>query len=272
MNAAIAMLSAVLAAQDGPGVSRVISVEDTAKLKAVRDGIGAITGLDQRYTDHRHENGMVYHTFIPRALKPGKKYPVVIFLHGHTDLTLDTHKGFPKGVWSLPRVQEKHPHILYVPRHRKREERWNDPDYRALVLAAFDDYVAGLNADPDSPNADPDRIYLTGFSKGGIGTWNYIRAHPRRFAAAAPLSGFFAGPQTAGEAAAIRHVPVWIFNGDGDRGVKGSRTSFKAMKDAGARDVRYHEYAKQGHVIDDFAYFTPGFLDWMFAQRRSGPK
>ena len=58
----------------------------------------------------------------------------------------------------------------------------------------------------------------------------------------------------AEEAKSINHVPVWIFNGDGDRGVKGSRISFKALKEADAADVRYHEYKAQGHVIDDFAY------------------
>ena len=96
----------------------------------------------------------------------------------------------------------------------------------------------------------------------------YIRTFPRKFAAAAPLSGFSHGPQNADEAKAIRHIPIWIFNGDGDRGVKGSRISFEALKEAGADDVRYHEYLKQGHVIDDFAYFTTGFMDWLFSQKR----
>lgn len=44
------------------------------------------------------------------------------------------------------------------------------------------------------------------------------------------------------------------------------------LKKAGARDVRYHEYKKQGHVIDDFAYFTQGFMDWLFAQKLLSPR
>jgi hypothetical protein len=43
------------------------------------------------------------------------------------------------------------------------------------------------------------------------------------------------------------------------------------LKKAKARDVRYHEYKNQGHVIDDFAYFTNGFMDWLFAQKRTSP-
>ena len=115
------------------------------------------------------------------------------------------------------------------------------------------------------------------YSKRGISVLNSSRVLPpclhRRlaisfFAAAAPLSGFFHGPQNGEEAKAIKHIPIGIFNGDGDKGVKGSRISFKALKEAGAADVRYHEYKTQGHIIDDFAYFTDGFMEWMFAQKR----
>jgi hypothetical protein len=51
--------------------------------------------------------------------------------------------------------------------------------------------------------------------------------------------------------------------------VAGSRLSYQMLKKAGARDVRYHEYEKQGHVIDDFAYFTEGFMDWLFGQKQT---
>ncbi len=168
----------------------------------------------------------------------------------------------------MPEVQKKHPHIVFLPRNRVKTEKWTKAEYRNRVIAAFDDFVKELNISNDSPNIDLDRVYITGFSRGGQGTWNYIRNFPNKFAAAVPLSGFSFGPQNAQEAASIKHIPIWIFNGDGDRGVKGSRISFKALKKSGAVDVRYHEYKKQGHVIDDFAYFTDGFFDWMFSQKR----
>jgi predicted peptidase len=254
--------------EDAPGVSRIISVEETKKLKAIRDEIGEIKGLGELYQDRTHENGLPFHVYVPEALEPGVKYPMVTFLHGHTDLTIDTHKGFPKGVWSLPEIQKAHPHILFVPRNRVKEDKWASDAYRAMTVKALDDLVAEFNADPKTPNVDVDRLYLTGFSRGGQGTWNFIRTFPKKFAAAAPLSGFSHGPQNAEEAEAIKHIPTWIFNGDGDRGVKGSRISFKALKEAGAADVRYHECQSQGHVIDDFAYFTDGFMTWLFSQKR----
>ena len=254
---------------DAPGVSRVISVEETKKLKAIRDEIGEIKGLESLYEDRTHSNGLPYHVYIPKKLKAAVEYPMVTFLHGYTDLTIDTHKGFPKGVWSLPGIQSAHPHILFVPRNRKKEDKWSSDEYRTMTIKALDDLIAELNGDPATPNVDVDRLYLTGFSRGGQGTWNFIRKFPNKFAAAAPVSGFSLGPQNSEEAKAIKHIPIWIFNGDGDRGVKGSRISFKALKEAGANDVRYHEYKNQGHVIDDFAYFTNGFMAWMFAQKRS---
>lgn len=260
--------AATALAEDAPGVSKIISSEETKQLKAIRDGIGEIKGLDQLYQDRKHPNGLPYHIYIPKQLKAGVSYPLVTFLHGHTDLTIDTHKGFPKGVWSLPEIQQAHPHILFVPRHRNEKDHWAKDEYRAMTLQALDDFIVELNDDPETANIDVDRLYLTGFSRGGQGTWNFIRSFPNKFAAAIPLSGFSHGPQNSAEAEDIKHIPTWIFNGDGDRGVQGSRISFKALHEAGASDVRYHEYQSQGHVIDDFAYFTPGFMDWLFAQKK----
>ncbi len=245
----------------------VITPTQTQKLKTVRDSLGSIPKLDSLYEDRTHTNGLPYHIHVPKSLKAGKKYPLVTFLHGYSDLTLDTHKGFPKGVWSLPRVQSEHPHILFVPRYRTFDDMWVQDKYRAMVIEALDDLAEEFNADRKSPNIDTTRLYLTGFSQGGMGTWNTIKHYPHKFAAAAPLSGFSHGPQNASQAEAIKHIPLWIFNGDGDRGVGGSRLSFQVLKKANARDVRYHEYEKQGHVIDDFAYFTEGFMDWLFAQK-----
>ncbi len=247
-----------------------IPADGWRRLKAVRDSIGAISNLDSLYEYQTHANGLPYHVYVPGALSPGISYPLVVFLHGHTDLALDSHKGFPKGVWSLPLVQDRHPHVLFLPRHRTDDDIWTDDGFRTMVMQALDDLVADLNASEATPNIDPLRIYLTGFSLGGKGTWNYVRRYPNRFAAAVPLSGYFHGPQSEAEAREIKHVPVWIFNGDGDDGVEGARAAYRALEAAGAPDVTYHEFVDHGHVIDDFSYFTEGFMDWLFAQKKDG--
>ena len=73
-------------------------------------------------------------------------------------------------------------------------------------------------------------VYLAGFSMGGMGAWDYVKHEPNRFAAVCPLSGFSAGPQNEAEAKLIQHVPIWIFNGDGDNGVRDSRLSYQMLK------------------------------------------
>lgn len=245
----------------------VIPKNEYKKLKAVRDSYESIDNLDKLYSNRRHKNGLLYHIYVPTNLVPGKKYPLVTFLHGYTDLTIDTHKGFPKGVWSLPLIQKDHPHILFVPRHRTTKDKWTQESYRKMTIEALDDLIKEFNGDLNYPHIDTRRLYLTGFSQGGQGTWDFIKYYPHKFAAASPLSGYFKGPETVSEAEKIKHIPIWIFNGE-DNGVKGSRVSFKMLKQAGAKDVSYHEYPGQGHVIDDFAYFTPGFIDWFFSQQK----
>jgi len=250
----------------------LISVEQRKRSEKIRDSIGSIKYLHSLYQNRTNPNGLPYHLYVPTALKAGTKYPLVIFLHGHSDVTLGTHKGFPKGIWSLPQVQTKHPHILFVPRFRTKDDAWVHDDYRKMVMKALDDLVREFNHAPNKPGIDVDRVYLTGFSMGGMGAWDYLKHEPHRFAAVCPLSGFNFGPQNPAEAKAIRHVPIWIFNGDGDPGVAGSRLSYQMLKSVGAPNVRYHEYVKCGHVIDDFAFFTDGFMDWLFAQKRKKAK
>ncbi|MFZ1289886.1 MAG: alpha/beta hydrolase-fold protein [Melioribacteraceae bacterium] len=246
----------------------VISQEQIQKLLTIRDSYGSIAKLDSLYEDRIDHNGLPYHIYVPKNLKNRENYPLVIFLHGFSDLTIDTHLGFPKGVWSLPLVQDKHPHILFVPRYRNFDDMWVQNNYRDMVIETLDNLIKEFNGNQDTPNIDTTRVYITGFSQGGMGTWNFIKYYPNRFAAAAPLSGFSEGPQNLEQAEKIKYMPIWIFNGDGDKGVTASRLSFQMLKKANALDVKYHEYENQEHVIDDFAYFTDGFMDWLFAQKR----
>ena len=249
----------------------IIPQSQYQSLIAIRDSIGSITGLDTLYEDRTHSNGMPYHIYIPKNLQASVDYPLVIFLHGFTGIPLDVHNGFPKGVWSLPMFQDKHQHILFIPRYRTTNDFWPTDTYRDMFLETLNDLIAELNNNPEQPNIDTTRIYLTGFSQGGMGTWNYLRAFPHKFAAAVPLSGFNYGPQTVVEAEEIKHVPIWIFNGDNDTSVEGSRMSFNVLEAAGASDLTYHEYVDQTHVIDDFAYFTEEFPDWLFSQNLNSP-
>jgi dienelactone hydrolase len=119
------------------------------------------------------------------------------------------------------------------------------------------------------PNIDPHRLYITGLSMGGYGTWDAIERWPDYFAAAAPLAG--AGDPS--KASRLVNLPIWAFHGsgDGDVPVSSSRDMIEAIKVAGGHP-RYTEYASAGHDIWIMVYSTPAFMSWLFSQHNSYPR
>ncbi len=128
---------------------------------------------------------------------------------------------------------------------------------------------------------DDRRQYLTGLSMGGNGSWYLSYHYGERFAAVAPICGWVGSfgrlgafvPDTdephAAVAARIGATPVWIFHGetDGVVPVAESRAMAEALRDAGGV-VTYSEIPGTGHNSWDAAYASPGFAEWLFAQRR----
>jgi predicted peptidase len=110
---------------------------------------------------------------------------------------------------------------------------------------------------------DTTRVYLTGISMGGEGTWSLAAAHPRRWAAIVSICGG-GDPKNAPP---IKDIPCWCFQGDADKGVVGqSRIMIKALGDAGGRPL-YHEYPGVGHNCWDRAYATPDLYEWLLEQK-----
>ena len=106
-----------------------------------------------------------------------------------------------------------------------------------------------------------------------------VQAGNQILAAGAPVQAVFGGFQVLGFLVIYLKIvdqqlqigkPIAFFqkNFPGDDGVGGSRLSYQMLRSVQAADVRYHEYKNQDHVIDDFAYFTEGFMDWLFAQKK----
>src|SRR5262249_23065982 len=106
----------------------------------------------------------------------------------------------------------------------------------------------------------------TGLSMGGYGTWSMAAAHPDKWAAIVPICGG-GNPQSAEK---IKGLPVWTFCGDKDsaRILEGTRSMVKALKDAGAKDVRYDKSPGVGHNSGDRAYGPRELSDWLLMQRR----
>ncbi len=130
-----------------------------------------------------------------------------------------------------------------------------------ILLAILDGIEKGF------PSIDPDRVYITGASMGGFGTWELIMRRPDLFAAAAPVCG--GGDETKAER--VAKLPIWMFHGEKDEAVKvlASRTMHEALRKLGA-PVFYREVPGAPHNIGDPTMRTD-MLEWLFAQRRGGP-
>ena len=201
----------------------------------------------------------------PTGYDPAKKYPLVVFLHGSgesgTDnkLQVSLHMGVPGGgsVFMLPANQAMNPTFFVAPQAPSPGVMgWMGiPGQAVLKLIAYLEQQFSI---------DPARLYVTGLSMGGYGTWWLIENNPTLFAAAVPMSG---GGDTT-KAAAIAQLPIWDFHGAIDPlvPVAQSRDMIAALMAAGGHP-KYTEYPNGQHDIWDTAYTEPALLPWMFLQR-----
>lgn len=211
----------------------------------------------------------------PETVEPGKTYPLVIFLHGAGERGTDNKnqlKYFPEFM-AKPEQRRKYPCYILAPQCRGDEQwvsvPWGDKKSTPLpkepsammqaAMAAIDQTVK------DSP-IDKNRIYLTGLSMGGYGSWDLAIRRPDFFAAVAPICG--GGDET--KAALLKNVPVWAVHGDNDSVVPASRSRemIDAIKAAGG-SPKYTEIPNVGHFSWNPAYQDPnGLTPWMFEQKK----
>ncbi|MGL4463361.1 MAG: dienelactone hydrolase family protein [Planctomycetia bacterium] len=208
-----------------------------------------------------------------RPLAAGELYPLVIFLHGAGERGDDNEAQLVHGVKEFAKdsARKDFPCFLVAPQCPE-GKKWVEVDWsamthvsptepsesEALLVALIDDLVK------EHP-IDPARLYVTGLSMGGYGTWDLICRYPERFAAAGVVCG--GGDETAAPKAA--KIPVWVFHGakDGAVPVERSRNMIAALKKAGG-SPKYTEYPEVGHNSWDAAYADPDFMSWLFAQKK----
>jgi len=182
----------------------------------------------------------------------GKRWPMIVFLHGAgergDDLELVKLHGPPK----LIEAGERYPFIIASPQQPAGE--WWSPDMVGWLTKE-------LTA---SQRVDPDRVYLTGLSMGGYGTWDTAMKYPELYAAIAPICGR-GDPANAWK---LRHIPTWIFHGAKDDVVpiKQSDDMYKALKPYGK--VKYTVYPEADHDSWSETYQNLDLYDWFLSQRR----
>lgn len=221
-----------------------------------------------------------YQVYVPADWSKHKKWPVILFLHGAgergDDGLIQTEVGMGTAV---RRHLDRFPCLVVFPQCR-RNVWWLAPEMETQALRALEQAIKEFNGDPQ-------RVYLTGISMGGYGTWNIAPKYPGKFAALVPVCGGVRLPPSARNlpgmpsdppegryaeiAQKIGSVPVWVFHGSADTAVPvaESRKMVEALKAAG-RNVKYTEYEGVGHNSWDRAYAEPELLPWMLAQRLGG--
>ena len=207
--------------------------------------------LDVRHTSPIK---MDYLLYLPEEYGiENKQWPLVLFLHGAGErgdsLDLVTLHGPPKLV-----KQGKHFPFVLVSPQCPLGQFWR-PDELDGLLKHIQNKI----------QIDKNRIYVTGLSMGGFGTWALAERYPNRFAAIVPICGR-GNPFIAGW---IKHLPTWVFHGDADSvvQVENSRKMVEALKEAG-NPVRYTEYPGVGHDSWTETYDNPELYGWLLKQER----
>jgi dienelactone hydrolase len=213
-----------------------------------------------------------YSLFLPDDFQPGsgKKYPLMLFLHGKGEVgpMVDRVReyGTPQLVEGNPEFRKKCPFIVLAPQINgimdMKEAR--DADYNVAILDAV------CKTYP----VDLDRIYVTGFSYGGTGTWRTAIEHPDRFAAAAPICGRAIDAKLvdpARVASQLRYLPIWAIVGekDGDF-AKGASYMTKLLMAAGT-NIRLTIIPNKGHDIWDPYFGGSEFYQWLLSNTRGHP-
>lgn len=199
-----------------------------------------------------------YLLYVPKGYgeEKGKRWPVIVFLHGSGERGTDLNKVKLHGP---PKVIEQGmdlPFVVVSPQCPA--DKWWDP---AVVVALLDDVLAKYDTDSD-------RVYLTGLSMGGFGTWDTAIAYPDRFAAIAPICG--GGNRY--RVSAIRNVPAWVFHGDKDQAVPvaASLEMVAALKQA-MGNVKLTRYPEAGHDSWTQTYGHRALYDWFLKHKRGQP-
>ena len=192
-----------------------------------------------------------YWLFLPKSYDKKKLWPLMLFLHGAGERGNDINQVKK---WGPPkRVGEKKdfPFVVISPQCPK-NKRWDPAQLHSLV-----EHTAA------SHKIDRSRMYCTGLSMGGYGTWAMIAKYPKLFAAAIPICGG-GNPATAKK---ITEVPIWAFHGDADGVVPPSRSQviIDAIKKAGGTKSKLTIYPGVNHNSWSKTYTNEKVYEWLLS-------
>jgi predicted peptidase len=233
---------AVFCRAENPAAGKQVAASTTVKVKT-DDAVKDVTLRYQIYLPNEYET------------KPAEKWPLVLFLHGSGERGDDIEKVKIHGPPKLAGQGKEFPFVLVSPQCPA-GIRWNADELDKLI----DELTTTLRIDRQ-------RLYVTGLSMGGSGTWSLIAAQPEKFAAAMPLCG--RGDLEAVEK--IAKTPIWVLVGDEDKPdvVQNCKDMAVALKKAGD-EAKLTVYPGLGHDCWTVTYDNPDVYEWLLSHRRTG--
>jgi predicted peptidase len=227
-------------------------------------------GFTERRLVNAKGESMRYLLFVPGGYSKGKKFPLVLWLHGGgsrgDDPKIILNWGDRHGPLFIARRdnQMNYPCFVLAPQCPA-GKLWSDP-HSQEPLEQIRLAVEILYSLQQEMSIDSRRLYVMGISLGGYATWDVIARHPNKFAAAVPICG--GGDRS--KAHLMVNTPVWAFHGEDDNLVRvsESREMIGAIRDAGGRP-KYTEYKAVGHNAWEQAFAEPDLLRWIFSQARN---
>ncbi len=200
---------------------------------------------------------MKYLVYLPQGYDDKAAWPLALFLHGSgergDDLAMVKKHGLPK----LIEAGRQFPFIVVSPQCP------NGHSWEPYELSALLDEIG------EKYKVDADRIYVTGLSMGGFGTWALAAHSPNRFAAIVPICGGGDPSRTK----RIAHIPAWVFHGAKDPTVplEMSQKMVESLKKNGG-DPKFTVYPEAKHDSWTEAYNTPELYTWLLQQKRTEKK
>lgn len=191
-----------------------------------------------------------------------REFPLMYFLHGRGE-----SKGPVSSVakWGPPRYAQRGdalPYIIVSPQCPQ-DDWWSSDVQQDRLDELLDSVIA-------AHRVDSSKMYLTGLSMGGYGSWAMAARHSERFAAVVPICGG-GEPEHAEK---LKDVSIWAFHGDQDEAVKFEKSveMVEAIKSVGGTKIRFTSYEHVGHNVWSATYAMPALYKWMDQQGEAKTK
>jgi predicted peptidase len=216
---------------------------------------------------------LAYRLLPPANVQPGRRYPLVIVLHGSGAIGTDNvaQLGQLAMSWTAPAIRQRFPAYILVPQFAERSANYAPSPADGLLAAQPGPNLPSVAAVVDNlmPHypIDADRVYVTGFSMGASAATQAMLHSPAMFAAGVVFSGI---PPERGAAARLSGTPLLIVHGNADteNPIEPDRAMFAALRRQPGDRSRFLEYQGMTHQLPADMLLATAWRDWLFAQRR----